>query len=94
MAIGYLSVVALIPLAAVAIRSTEAGWDGFWHAISSPQAVAALRLTLIASLIVVLINAVTGTMIAWVPSVTSSPARESSTRWSTCRSRSRRSSPA
>ena len=58
--------VALIPLAAVAIRSTEAGWDGFWHAVSSPQAVAALRLTLVASVIVVLINAVTGTLIAWI----------------------------
>jgi sulfate/thiosulfate transport system permease protein len=65
-AVGYLSLIALIPLAAVAVRSTDAGLDGFWHAVSSPQAVAALKLTLIASVIVVLINAVTGTLIAWV----------------------------
>jgi sulfate transport system permease protein len=65
-AIGYLSLIALIPLAAVAVRSTDGGWDGFWNAVSNPQAVAALRLTVIASFIVVAINAVTGTLIAWV----------------------------
>jgi sulfate transport system permease protein len=65
-AIGYLSLIALIPLAAVAVRSTDGGFDGFWHAVSSPQAVAALRLTILASIVVVAINAVTGTLIAWV----------------------------
>jgi sulfate/thiosulfate transport system permease protein len=63
---AYLSVAALIPLAAVVVRSTDAGLDGFWEAVKSPQAVAALKLTLITSLIVVLINAVAGTLIAWV----------------------------
>ena len=65
-AISYLSIVALIPLAAVVLTSFENGLDSFWTAISSPQAVAALKLTLIASLAVVLINAVFGTLIAWV----------------------------
>jgi sulfate/thiosulfate transport system permease protein len=63
---AYLSIVALIPLAAVLLKSLDNGADGFWTAVSSPQAVAALRLTLIASVIVVLINAVFGTLIAWV----------------------------
>jgi sulfate transport system permease protein len=63
---AYLSIVALIPLAAVLFKSFENGPDAFWNAVSSPQAVAALRLTLIASLIVVLINVVAGTLIAWV----------------------------
>jgi len=63
---GYISVIVLIPLAAVVVRSTEGGWETFWNAISSPQAIAALQLTLISSLIVVAINAVTGTAIAWV----------------------------
>jgi sulfate transport system permease protein len=63
---AYLSIVALIPLAAVLFKSVENGPDAFWNAVSSPQAVAALRLTLIASLVVVLINVVTGTLIAWV----------------------------
>ena len=47
-------------------RSTEGGADGFWHAISSPAAVSSLKLTFVCSLIVVAINAVTGTLIAWV----------------------------
>jgi sulfate transport system permease protein len=63
---AYLSVVALIPLAAVVLKSFENGTDSFWSAVSSPQAVAALKLTLIASLVVVIVNAVFGTLIAWV----------------------------
>jgi sulfate/thiosulfate transport system permease protein len=63
---SYLSIVALLPLAAVVLKGFEGGWDSFWTAVSSPQAVAALRLTLITSVIVVLVNAVAGTLIAWV----------------------------
>jgi sulfate/thiosulfate transport system permease protein len=47
-------------------KAFENGWDGFWTAVTNPQAVASLKLTLIASVIVVLINAVFGTLIAWV----------------------------
>jgi sulfate transport system permease protein len=65
-AIGYLSLIVLIPLAAVIWRSTDNGFEGFMQAISNPQALAALRLTLLASLAVVTINVVTGTLIAWV----------------------------
>jgi len=65
-AIAYLSIVALIPLAAVLFKSLENGSDSFWTSVSNPQAVAALKLTLIASVIVVLINALFGTLIAWV----------------------------
>ena len=66
LAIGYLSIVALIPLAAVVSKSFENGIDAFWNAVTSPQAVAALKLTLGASLVVVLINVLFGTLIAWV----------------------------
>ena len=65
-ATGYLSVIVLLPLAAVVLRSTEAGADGFWRAVSNPQAVSALKLTLAISLAVVAVNAVMGTAIAWV----------------------------
>ena len=61
---SYLSIVALIPLAAVVSKSLENGVDSFWNAVTSPQAVASLKLTLVASLIVVLINVVFGTLIA------------------------------
>jgi sulfate/thiosulfate transport system permease protein len=66
LAVGYLSIIALIPLAAVVSKSFENGADSFWSAVTSPQAVASLKLTLIASVVVVLINAVFGTLIAWV----------------------------
>jgi sulfate transport system permease protein len=62
----WLSLIVLLPLAAVVASSTDRGLDGFWNAISSKQAVAALKLTLTMSLGVALINAVTGTLIAWV----------------------------
>jgi sulfate/thiosulfate transport system permease protein len=65
-AMSYLSIVALIPLAAVVAKSMGSGVDSFWGAITTDQAIASLKLTLIASLIVVLINAVFGTLIAWV----------------------------
>jgi sulfate/thiosulfate transport system permease protein len=63
---SYLSIVALIPLAAVVLKAFENGPDSFWTAVSSPQAVAALKLTLVASVVVVLINVLFGTLIAWV----------------------------
>ena len=42
------------------------GWSAFWHEVSSPEAVAALKLTLVASRSSSVINAVMGTLIAWV----------------------------
>jgi sulfate transport system permease protein len=55
----YVSVVVLLPLAALA-------WHAHgWEAATSPQAVAALKLTFAASLAVAVINAFAGTAIAW-----------------------------
>ncbi len=62
----YLSIIVLLPLAAVFSQSLQNGLSGFWEAVSSPESVAALRLTVVSSLIVIAINAVFGTMIAWV----------------------------
>ena len=62
----YLSIIVLLPLAAVVTRSFDRGLGAFWRAVTSPQAVAALELTLLLSVAVVAINAVTGTLIAWV----------------------------
>lgn len=56
----------LIPIAAVVWKSTGEGWDTFWNSVSNPQAVAALKLSFVASFIVVAISAVTGTLMAWV----------------------------
>jgi sulfate transport system permease protein len=62
----WLSLIVLVPLAAVVAKSTEGGTSAFWASISSRQAVDALVLTLVASLIVAAINAVMGTAVAWV----------------------------
>jgi sulfate/thiosulfate transport system permease protein len=62
----WLSLIVLLPLAAVAARSTDGGLDAFWSAVSSRQAISALRFTLLVSLAATVINAVTGTLIAWI----------------------------
>ena len=62
----WLSVIVLLPLAAVVAKSLDGGTGAFWDAVSSRQAVSALRFTLVVSLVVAAINAVMGTLIAWV----------------------------
>jgi sulfate transport system permease protein len=63
---AYLSLIVLIPIAALVAKSTEGGLAEFWDSLTSPLALSALKLTLIASVIVTLINVVAGTVIAWV----------------------------
>jgi len=63
---AYLSVLVLLPISALLAGAAKGGLAAFWQAVSSPEAVAALKLTLIVSAIVVAINAATGTLIAWV----------------------------
>ena len=62
----WLSLLVLIPLGAVAWRSAEHGLGAFWRAVTTPEAAAAIRLTLGAALLVALVNVVFGTLLAWV----------------------------
>ena len=62
----WLSVIVLLPLAAVVAKSTDGGLGTFWDAITNRQAVASLRLTLTMSVVVAAINAAAGTLVAWV----------------------------
>ena len=64
--VAWLTLIVLIPLAAVVVRSFEGGAAEFWDAITNRQAISALRLTLGLSLVVAAIDAVMGTLIAWV----------------------------
>jgi sulfate transport system permease protein len=66
MAVLYLSLIVLIPLAALTSQSFSQGLDFFWQQVTQPQAIRSLKLTLIASLIVVIINAFFGTILAWL----------------------------
>ena len=65
-AVLYMSIIVLIPLAALTAGAFDEGWSGFWEAITNDQAWYAVRLTIIVSAIVTGINAVMGTLIAWV----------------------------
>jgi sulfate/thiosulfate transport system permease protein len=62
----YLSLIVLLPLAAVLDESLSGGLGSFWDSVTGAQSLAALKLTVICSLIVVAVNAVFGTIIAWV----------------------------
>jgi sulfate transport system permease protein len=61
----WLSVIVLLPLAALTAKSLDGGLSAFWDSVSSRQAVAALRFTIVVSVIVAAINAVAGVAIAW-----------------------------
>jgi sulfate transport system permease protein len=62
----WVSLVVLIPLAAVVANAFGRGGGSFWHAISNPETVAALKLTVGLSLGSAAVNAVAGVVIAWV----------------------------
>jgi sulfate transport system permease protein len=62
----WLSVIVLLPLAALTVTSFGDGWAGFWAAVTAPAAVAALGVTVLVALVVAVVNAVMGTLIAWV----------------------------
>jgi sulfate transport system permease protein len=62
----YLTALVLLPIAALLAKSSTGGLSAFWREISNPEAVAAIKLTLVTSVIVVAINAVFGTLLAWV----------------------------
>ena len=64
--IFYLSIIVLIPLAALVIRPWELGFVGFFESITEPRVLAALRLSFGASAIAALINGFFGLIIAWV----------------------------
>jgi sulfate transport system permease protein len=61
----WLSLIVLLPLAALTAKSLDGGLSAFWHSVSSRQAVAALRFTIVVSVVVAAVNAVAGVAIAW-----------------------------
>ncbi|MFA5938699.1 MAG: sulfate ABC transporter permease subunit CysT [Sinimarinibacterium sp.] len=64
--IFYLSLIVLIPLAGVFLKSAGLGWTGYWDVVTSPRVLAALKLSFGAALIGAAINAVFGPLVAWV----------------------------
>ena len=62
----WLSIIVLLPLAALTFTALSGGLGEFWDAVTAPAALAALRVTLGTSAVVALFNVVMGTLIAWV----------------------------
>jgi sulfate transport system permease protein len=63
--ISYLSLIVLIPLTAVFIKSSALGWSEFWHVATAPRVMASYRLSFGASLLAAAINVVFGLILAW-----------------------------
>jgi sulfate transport system permease protein len=62
----YLSLIVLLPIAAVFIRTTELSLAEFWEVVTAPRVMASYRLSFGASLLAAAINAVFGLLLAWV----------------------------
>ena len=62
----WFSLLVLIPLTALVVTAVGGGWDAYASTLTSPQAWAAIRLTVGQSLLVTAVNIVMGTVIAWV----------------------------
>ncbi|TAM64247.1 sulfate ABC transporter permease subunit CysT [Mycobacterium sp.] len=62
----WLSVIVLLPLAAIAWQSAGGGWHAFWLAVTSNAALESFRVTLTISAGVTVLNLIFGLVIAWV----------------------------
>jgi sulfate transport system permease protein len=62
----WLSLLVLLPLAAVVGKAFGSGWHDFWSAITDSVTADALKLTIGLSLAAAVVNAVMGTLVAWV----------------------------
>ena len=62
----YLGLLVVVPLSAIALKTSSLTWPQFWATISAPRAVAAFGLSLGASLVAAAIAAGFGTIVAWV----------------------------
>ena len=62
----YLSLIVLVPLSAVFVKTFTLTWQDFWSAVSSERVVASYRLSFGASLLAALVNVLFGGIVAWV----------------------------
>jgi len=62
----YLSLIVLIPLAGVFVKTSTLSWDQFWHIVAAPRALASYRLSFGVSFLAALVNVFFGIMVAWV----------------------------
>ena len=65
-ATAYLSLIVLLPLVVLVWRASGLGLEGIWQVATTPRVMAALEVSFITSLLAALLNAVFGTLVAWV----------------------------
>ncbi|WP_072391134.1 sulfate ABC transporter permease subunit CysT [Hyphomicrobium sp. CS1BSMeth3] len=63
--LAYLSLIVLVPLAAVFVKTATLSFSEFWAIVSTPRVVATYRLSFGASLLAAAINVVFGVLLAW-----------------------------
>jgi sulfate/thiosulfate transport system permease protein len=63
--VGYLSLIVLIPLAALVVRTTTMPWEKFWDTILDPRVIASYKLTFGTAAMGALINTFFGFLLAW-----------------------------
>jgi len=63
--LAYVSLIVLIPLSAVFIKSLGIGWDGLWEILTSERILKSLQLSVSAALIAALVNVIFGLLLAW-----------------------------
>ncbi|MDQ6937143.1 MAG: sulfate ABC transporter permease subunit CysT [Actinomycetota bacterium] len=61
-----MSILVFLPLAAVLVKASSSGWSGFADTVTSPAVAAAIRLTVGTAAAATVVNAVMGTLVAWV----------------------------
>ena len=62
----YLSLIVLIPLSAVFLKSATSNWAHLWQVVTSPEVVASYRLSFGASLVAGMASVAIGFLLAWV----------------------------
>jgi sulfate/thiosulfate transport system permease protein len=63
--LAYMSLIVLVPLSAVFLKTATMSWDGFWQAVASPRVIASYKLSFGMSLLAAAINTVFGFLLAW-----------------------------
>jgi sulfate transport system permease protein len=63
--LAYLSLIALIPLSTILLKTYGMGWERFWHVVTAPRVMAAYKLSIGASLIAAIVNSIFGFIVAW-----------------------------
>ena len=66
LALAYLGLIVLVPLAGLFFHSTGLGWAGFWDLVTEERTLGALRLSFATAFIAAAINALMGVLLAWV----------------------------